>query len=116
MRLFEIEGKELLHCFDNSWRLMTSLIKNEPPKVQDEYRLVHAYVTNAEGRTFPHGWLELKGKAIDSSRSMEDPIVMDAKKYRDLMNAKNIVEYTPVEAMVKAAREGNLGPWDERFL
>jgi len=61
------------------------------------------------------GWLELSGKAIDSSRSKDDPLVMDAAKYRDVMNAENIIEYTPEQAMIKAARSGNLGPWDESF-
>jgi len=94
---------------------MMELIKDEPVEVQDKYRLVHAFVTNAEGRRFPHGWLELSGKAIDSSRSKDDPLVMDAAKYRDVMNAENIIEYTPEQAMIKAARSGNLGPWDESF-
>lgn len=88
------------------------LTKNEPNEVADKYRLVHAFVTNIEGRTFPHGWLELDGKAIDSARSKEHPLIMDAAKYRDTMNAENIIEYTPVEAMIKAAREQNLGPWE----
>ena len=91
MRIDEIQQRELLHCFDNSWRLMMDLIKDEPPEVQDKYKLVHATVTNAEGRTFPHGWLELEGKAIDSARSKEDPLVMDAAKYRSSLNAENII-------------------------
>jgi len=116
MRLVEIEQKELLHCFDNSWRLMMDLIKGEPDEVQDKYTLVHAMVTNIEGRTFAHGWLELEGKVIDSSRSKDDPLVMDAVKFRDVMSAENIIEYTVVEAMIKAVREKNLGPWDESLL
>lgn len=116
MKLLEIQQRELLHCFDNSWRQMMEFIKDEPVSVQDKYRLVHAKVTNVEGRTFSHGWLELKGKVIDCARSVEDPLVMDAAKYRDVMNAENIIEYTPEEAMIKAAREGNLGPWDKSLL
>lgn len=112
MRLVEIETKKLLHCFDNSWRLMMKLIKNEPVEVQDKYRLVHAYVTNVEGKRFLHGWLELNGKAIDSARSMDDPLIMDAQKYRDTLNAEEVIEYTPEQAMIKAARSGNLGPWE----
>lgn len=92
------------------------LTKGEPQKVMDKYKLVHAMVTNVEGRTFAHGWLEVNGKVIDSSRSKEDPLVMDAGKFRDVMNAENIIEYEPIEAMIKAAREGNLGPWDESLL
>ena len=92
------------------------LIKDEPVEVQDKYRLVHGKVTNAEGRTFPHGWLELSGKAIDCARSTDDPLVMDATKYREVMNAENIIEYTPEEAMIKAARTRNLGPWDASLL
>ena len=92
------------------------LIKDEPPEVQDKYKLVHAMVTNIQGRTFPHGWLELEGKVIDSSRGRENPIVMDVDKFRGIMLAKNIIEYTVVEAMIKAARSGNLGPWDESLL
>lgn len=115
MRLDEIQQRELLHCFDNSWRKMMDLIKDEPIEVQDKYTLVHAFVTNAEGRRFAHGWLELMGKAIDSARSKDDPLVMDAQKYRETMNAENIIEYTPEQAMIKAARSGNLGPWDESF-
>lgn len=111
MRLFEIQ-QEKLHCFDNSWRLMVELIKDKPVKVQDTYRLVHAYVTNIEGRRFPHGWLEADGRAIDSARSKSDPLVMDAEKYRNTMNAEEIIEYTPEQAMIKAARSGNFGPWD----
>jgi len=111
MRLDEIQ-RALLHCFDNSWRKMMELIKDEPVEVQDKYRLVHAYVTNAEGRRFAHGWLELSGKAIDSARSKDDPLVMDAQKYREVMHAEDIIEYTPEEAMIKAARSGNLGPWE----
>lgn len=87
------------------------LIKDEPVEVQDKYTLVHATVTNAEGRSFPHGWLELMGKAIDSARSKDDPLVMDATKYREVMSAEDIIEYTPEEAMIKAARSGHLGPW-----
>ena len=87
-------------------------IKGEPIDVQDKYKLVHAYVTNVEGKRFPHGWLELNGKAIDSARSKDDPLVMDAAEYRDLLNAENIIEYTPEQAMIKAARSGNLGPWE----
>lgn len=90
--------------------------KDEPEEVMDKYTLVHAMVTNIEGRTFAHGWLELEGKVIDSSRSKEDPLVMDAVKYRDILNAENIIEYTVIEAMIKAAREGNLGPWDPSLL
>lgn len=116
MRLYEIQQRELLHCFDNSWRLMMDIIKDEPIEVQDKYTLVHAMVTNVEGRTFPHGWLEVKGKVIDSSRSKKDPLVMDAVKFRDIMNAENIIEYTPEEAMIKAVREKNLGPWDPSLL
>lgn len=116
MKLVEVQQRELLHCFDNSWRLMMKLIDGEPNEVQDKYTLVHAMVTNVEGRTFAHGWLELEGKVIDSSRSMDDPIVMNAAKYRDIMNAENIIEYTVVEAMVKAAREGHLGPWNKSLL
>ncbi len=112
MRLYEIEQKELLHCFDNSWRLMMDIIKDEPVEVQDKYKLVHAFVTNVEGKRFEHGWLEVNGQVIDSARSKEDPLVMNAEKYRDTMNAENIIEYTPEEAMIKAAREKNLGPWE----
>jgi len=115
MRLYEIQERPKLHCFDNSWRKMMELIKDEPVEVQDKYKLVHAFVTNIEGRRFPHGWLELSGKVIDSARSKDDPLVMDAAKYRDTMNAENIIEYTPEQAMIKAARSGNLGPWDESF-
>lgn len=116
MRLYEIQQRELLHCFDNSWRLMMDIIKDEPVEVQDKYTLVHAMVTNVEGRTFPHGWLEVKGKVIDSSRGKENTLVMDAAKFRDVMNAENIIEYTPEEAMIKAVREKNLGPWDPSLL
>ncbi len=112
MRLFEIEQRELLHCFDNSWRLMMDLTKDEPEEVMDKYRLVHAFVTNVEGKRFEHGWLEVNGKVIDSARSKDDPLVMDAAKYRSALNAENIIEYTPIEAMIKAAREKNLGPWE----
>ncbi len=116
MKLIEIQQRELLHCFDNSWRLMMDAIKGEPEEVQDKYKLVHAKVTNLEGRTFSHGWLELKGKVIDSSRGRDDPRVMYATQFRDVMNAENIIEYTPVEAMIKAVREKNLGPWDPSLL
>lgn len=115
MRLFEIEQRPLLHCFDNSWRLMMDLIKNEPVQVQDRYTLVHAFVTNAEGRRFAHGWLELDNKVIDSARSMSKPLIMNRLEYRKTMNAENIIEYKPEEAMIKGARSGNLGPWDESF-
>ena len=95
---------------------MMELIKDEPVEAQDKYKLVHAYITNVEGRRFAHGWLELGDKAIDSARSKTDPLVMDAAKYRDIMNAESVIEYTPEQAMIRAAREGNLGPWDESLL
>ena len=112
MKLVEIAEQNLLHCFSNSWRLMMDMAKEG---ADEGLMLIHAFVTNIEGRTFPHGWLELNGKAIDSARSKENPLVMDANKYRDVMNATDIVEYTPEQAMIKAARERNLGPWDPRF-
>lgn len=112
MRLAEIETKELLHCFDNSWRLMMDNIKGKSAEEQDKYTLVHAYVTNIEGKRFPHAWLEVDGKAIDSARSKDDPLVMDAAKYRETMNAEEIIEYTPEQAMIKGARTRNFGPWE----
>ena len=112
MRLSEIQ-QEKLHCFDNSWRLMMDMFKKLSPEEQDrDFRLVHAYVTNIEGKRFEHAWLEVKDKAIDSARSKDDPLVMDKAKYRDIMNAEDIIEYTPEKAMIKAARSGNYGPWE----
>lgn len=111
-KIEEEQQVELLHCFDNSWRLMMELVKGEPEEVQDKYRLVHAFVTNVQGKRFEHGWLEVNGKVIDSARSKDDPLVMDAAKYRSALNAENIIEYHPIDAMIKAAREKNLGPWE----
>jgi hypothetical protein len=91
---------------------MMDIIKDEPIEVQDKYKLVHAFVTNIQGNRFEHGWLEVNGKVIDSARSKDDPLVMDAVEYRSVMNAENIIEYTPEEAMIKAVREKNLGPWE----
>ena len=119
MKLFEViddgipQHQQLLHCFDNAWRALMAM---EKAGESDGVKLVHAMVTNAEGRNFAHGWLEKGEIALDFARDADNPQEMNATKYREALQAKNVVEYEAIRAMLNGAKHGNYGPWESNLI
>lgn len=74
--------------------------------------LVHGYVTNIEGRRFPHAWAEKGNQVIDVTTLGPDRS-MDKDRWYDLVNAEASMRYDPHEAMARGVREGHWGPWDD---
>ena len=115
MKLFEVidngvpEHQQLLHCFDNAWRAIMAMDKAGEA---DGAKLIHAMVTNAEGRSFAHGWIEKNGTALDFARDADNPQDMNAAKYREALQAENVFEYDALKAMILGARNGHYGPWE----
>ncbi len=111
-----VQQRECAHCFDNSARLLTKISVADADA--SNYRLVHAWVTNIEGRTFEHGWVERDSEdgtgriAIDSARDAANPIEMDAQKYRTALHVADVHEYDQESALIKQARSGHFGPWE----
>lgn len=115
MKLFEViddgipQHQQLLHCFDNAWRAIMAMDKAGE---SDNVKLVHAMVTNAEGRSFAHGWLERGDTAMDFARDANNPQEMNAAKYREALKAENVHEYDALQSMLQGARNGHYGPWE----
>ena len=78
----------------------------------EKHKVVHGLVTNYKGKTFPHAWIEDKGKVYDTN--MPDKGIR-VKRFYDLLNVRDTVEYTPTEATRALFKYGHYGPWDKSF-
>ena len=76
------------------------------------HKVVHGVVTNIKGKTFPHAWIEDKGKAYDV-HSGEKGIVLN--RYYKLLDPQDVVKYTPTKATQTLVRTRHHGPWDKKF-
>ena len=76
------------------------------------HKVVHGVVTNIKGKTFPHAWIEDKGKVYDV-HSGEKGIV--SNRYYKLLDPQDIVKYTPTKATQTLVRTRHHGPWDKKF-
>ena len=77
------------------------------------HKVVHGIVTNGLGKTFPHAWIEDKGKVYDTNIGNKGwPI----KKFYKAFDARNTVKYTPTQATRNQfGGHGHHGPWDKSF-
>ena len=75
----------------------------------DEVRVVHGMVTNAEGSRFDHAWVEKHGKVIDPTTGTE----MRKARYYRLMDVRPLARYTAEQAMINCIRSGHHGPWGD---
>jgi hypothetical protein len=69
--------------------------------------VVHGRITNGEGRTFDHAWIERGDKAIDPTTG----VVMERDRYYALLDAKPDSKYTSTQAILNLVRAGHHGPW-----
>jgi len=76
------------------------------------HKVVHGVVTNIKGKTFPHAWIEDKGKVYDV-HSGEKGIVLN--RYYKLLDPQDVVKYTPTKATQTLVRTRHHGPWDKKF-
>ena len=77
------------------------------------HKVVHGLVTNAVGKTFPHAWIEDKGKVYDTNVGNKG---MPLKKFYKTLNARDTVKYTPTQATRNQfGGFGHHGPWDKKF-
>ena len=97
--LAEFKGKEGL-CFANvnKWNALHG---------EKDDIVVHGKVTNIDGKTFDHAWVERDEKVIDPTTA----VVMAKDKYYDLLKAKPEGKYTSTQAIQNQIRARNHGPW-----
>jgi len=78
------------------------------------HKVVHGIVTNTLGKTFPHAWIEDKGKVYDTN--IGDSGRWSIKKFYKTFKVKNTVKYTPTQATRNQfGGYGHHGPWDKSF-
>lgn len=70
--------------------------------------VVHGTVTNIEGKTYSHAWIEEGSKVIDPTQGIK----ISQKRYYKLLHVANVIKYSPEEASIKAVRAMHYGPWD----
>jgi len=78
------------------------------------HKVVHGIVTNGLGQTFPHAWIEDKGKVYDTN--IGESGRWSIKKFYKSFKVENAVKYTPREATRNQfGGFGHHGPWDKSF-
>lgn len=87
-------------CFGNA---KTWAVKNDDGKTF----VVHGKITNAEGKTFDHAWVEQGDKVIDPTQGIK----LDKERWYRAVHAIPEAKYTPHQTMINMVRSGKLGPW-----
>jgi hypothetical protein len=76
------------------------------------HKVVHGLVTGGpNSKTFPHAWIEDKGKVYDTNNHNG----VDIKRFYKVLSARDTVKYTPKEATRLWFGKGHHGPWDKSF-
>jgi hypothetical protein len=70
--------------------------------------VVHGTVTNGEGRSFVHAWIERGNEVIDPTTGSE----MSKSRYYGMLHVRDVTRYTSTEAIRKQIRSGHHGPWE----
>ena len=84
--------------------------RNARITAKDDETIVHGKVTNIEGRTFDHAWIETNEDTVkDPTQNVE----MEKHKWYKLLNAKSEAKYSKIDAMINSARSGHHGPWNK---
>lgn len=74
----------------------------------DTDTVVHGKVTNIEGKTFDHAWIErADGTVIDPTSG----VTVSKPKYYELLDAQPEASYSSTEAVRNQIRAGHHGPW-----
>jgi hypothetical protein len=74
--------------------------------------VVHGKVTNVEGKTFDHAWVERGDTVIDPTAGT----TMPKARYYAVMQAEPESRYTPTEAIRNMIRAKHHGPWTAEDL
>jgi hypothetical protein len=76
-------------------------------------RVVHGKVTNAEGKTFDHAWIErANGTVVDPTTG----VALSKEKYYALLKAKPEASYDSTTAIRNQIRARHHGPWTPQDL
>lgn len=107
-----IEGK----CFENCGRFMIAA-----PNAK-EWALCHGTVFGqggeAEGLWFPHAWLENRSLGLAMDLTLDefgqdkDNLMIPISLYRKVGRARDVTEYSWVEACRQMLTHEHFGPWD----
>lgn len=76
-------------------------------------RVVHGKVTNAEGKTFDHAWIE---RANDTVVDPTTGVVLSKEKYYALLKAQPEASYDSTTAIRNQIRARHHGPWTPQDL
>lgn len=85
-------------CFANATRAASP---------DDNERVVHGKVTNADGNTFDHAWIEKGDTVYDPTSGLD----MKKVQFYRLLDARPEAMYTGEQATINAIRTRHHGPW-----
>jgi len=97
------------HCFHNCGKIAM----NDPT-----YTLCHGIVRGRGGEAsdkwFAHAWLERDGIARDVTHDkwIDEPREMDIYVYRQIGNARDVIEYTHEQLLKLLCKNQHWGPWE----
>ncbi len=75
-------------------------------------KVIHGQVTNVEGKTFAHAWIERGDKVVDPTTGA----ALSKDKYYELLKAKPESSYSSIEAVRNQIKAGHHGPWTKADL
>lgn len=101
----KIEAGKPGQCYSNVWNYLNDHVINGPSET--DFTVVHGKVTNVEGKTFDHAWLETADHVTDPTTGVR----MEKDRYYKLLDAKPDAEYSAVQAYGNMARAKHHGPW-----
>lgn len=87
-------------CFQNTYNYV---LDND----DNNMIVVHGNVTNFEGKTFPHAWVEEGDTVIDPTTGVKTA----KEKYYQLLKAQPEGKYDAIKAIGITIRSKNYGPW-----
>lgn len=120
------------HCFDDAWQLVMSVVPVRYLST-DTFRVVHAVCRGSDGTEYAHAWVEEYGQHvgawIDGARSAipgspsvgwQGGIHLGKRVYyaievdamHRMLEAGQMVRYSPQDMVHAAQRFGHTGPWD----
>lgn len=94
------------NCYEVHFRFFRDNLDRDEQRV---WRLCHGTVTNGEGKSFGHCWLEHDGFALDLSNG--NSFKIKASEYRERLHARDVTEYTSQEMAINMVRQRHYGPW-----
>jgi hypothetical protein len=113
----ETNGKPADECYPQGKCYMNA-IKFASENDEDTFgnskglRVVHGKVTNAEGKTFDHAWVE-SGEYAGTLYDPTQDVTMGANLWYTMTSALPEARYTVDQAQIMTIRTGTGGPWTD---